>query len=169
MRVVEVFLRQASLVRPLSEQGKLQLASEMSQVEYVLNQWFVSCNVSYEQEPCQQWMRAYRQLLFLETTDICNQPSSLESILHILPQTLVVHQLILRSYPSTQIPLPLAFLAPVVGATEREYSAWLDSHTVDEAMHILGQCLDAYAQQTNKSGLAEYCVLYPVLRRITGT
>ncbi|KAJ3050403.1 hypothetical protein HK102_012304, partial [Quaeritorhiza haematococci] len=39
-RVLDFFLRHASLARPLSEAGKLKLASDMTQLEFALNTWF---------------------------------------------------------------------------------------------------------------------------------
>ena len=46
--ILEYFVRHASMVRPLSEQGKLKLAGEMTQLEFGLSQWFNGLGLKLE-------------------------------------------------------------------------------------------------------------------------
>jgi len=69
--VVSNFVRHASLIRPLSESGKLRLTQDMTQLELSVAQ-IVSDTSSlgwvYEE------LRAFRQLLFLETDAVAQLP-----------------------------------------------------------------------------------------------
>jgi hypothetical protein len=61
-RTLEFFVRQASLVRPLNESGKLKLTSDMTQLEFALNQWMTGTGVKLEHVTGESYkaLRAFR-------------------------------------------------------------------------------------------------------------
>ncbi|KAI8849185.1 Golgi transport complex subunit 5-domain-containing protein [Chytridium lagenaria] len=149
-RILEFFLRHASLARPLSETGKLKLTSDMTQLEFALNQWVSVAGLSLEGV-------SFRQLLFLDLTQVTaiHHTSS-------LPPLIISHHLIVRCHPS--IPLPTS----AFNWTEAQYSEWLDSRNDVEGAGLLSRCLDAYVEEVRRRGEKEFRVEYPVLRTVLG-
>ncbi|KAJ3326392.1 Conserved oligomeric Golgi complex subunit [Blyttiomyces sp. JEL0837] len=156
VRVVDLFLRHASLVRPLfSELGKLKLTSDMTQLEFALNQWTTGSGLKLEVSMGDSYkaLRAFRPLLFLDLTQVTAAHHTAS-----IPPIIVVHHLICRAYPV--IPLPMT----LYNWTEGQYSEWLDGHSDIEAATLLARCLDAYADEVRRRGEKEFRVEYPYIR-----
>ncbi|KAJ3108658.1 Conserved oligomeric Golgi complex subunit [Phlyctochytrium planicorne] len=157
IRVLEFFLRHASLVRPVSESGKLKLTSDMTQLEFALNQWVGAVGLKLENAAGDAYkaLRSFRQLLFLDLPQVTATHHTTG-----LPPAIVMHHIITRCHPT--IPLPMASY----NWTEAQYSEWLDSHSESETLGLLGRCLDFYAEDVRRKGEKEFKVEYPVLRSI---
>ncbi|KAI9339588.1 Golgi transport complex subunit 5-domain-containing protein [Obelidium mucronatum] len=157
-RVIDFFIRQASLIRPLNtEHGKLKLTTDMTQLEFNLNQWISPTGLKLEPAmgPSYKALRSFRQLLFLDL----NQVTALHHTADI-PITLVAHHLIVRAHPLIHLPIT-AF-----GWTELVYSDWLDVHTEAEAIILLGQCLSMYMDDVRRQGGREYRVEFVAVRNL---
>ncbi|POM59116.1 Conserved oligomeric Golgi complex subunit 5 [Phytophthora palmivora] len=65
-RLISVFIRHASLIRPLTENGKLRLANDMAQLELRLEHICPLQNVGVVYEE----LRGFRHMIFLEKSEI---------------------------------------------------------------------------------------------------
>ncbi|KAJ3015917.1 UNVERIFIED_CONTAM: Conserved oligomeric Golgi complex subunit [Siphonaria sp. JEL0065] len=157
-RVIDFFLRQASLIRPLNtEQGKLKLTTDMTQLEFNLNQWIAPTGVKLEAAMGASYkaLRAFRQLLFLDLNQVTAMHHTAD-----IPLALVAHHLIVRAHPLIHLPIT-AF-----GMTEIAYSDWLDVHTEAETVALLGQCLAMYMDDVRRQGGREYRVEFVAVRNL---
>ncbi|KAF5326012.1 hypothetical protein D9611_000129 [Ephemerocybe angulata] len=124
------FLLHISIAKPLSESGKLQMTSDMTELEFALNSFMAQNNQSRRGDNLQalgeeyRALRAMRPLLFLENQDL----SSPEATSH-LPPIIVLHHILVRS----TIPLP----HKLHGWQEAEYVRWLDEHTEQESWTLI--------------------------------
>nr|KAJ3421734.1 Conserved oligomeric Golgi complex subunit [Polyrhizophydium stewartii] len=156
-RVLEIVMRHASMTRPVNEQGKLRIAADMTQLEYLLNQIIGAYDLKLDADMVEahRTLRAFRHLLFIDLAHIPNTPQ----LAHLSP-VLVIHQILVRAHPV--IPLP----TQVFGWSETEYSVWLDSHTTAQALDALDKCLGFYVQDVTRRGETQYCIEYPVARSL---
>ncbi|KAG9300036.1 hypothetical protein G9A89_018313 [Geosiphon pyriformis] len=138
-RILNFWLLQISLVRPLSEAGKLKLTNDITQLEFSLNQVLANHGLSLG-ELGQEYkaLRAFRQLLFLDY-------AKLPSIQHTsdIPLLILLHHIIVRS-PANTLQLP----HKTYGWSEAEYSKWLDEHTDSEGLALVKTSL----RSKDKSG-----------------
>ena len=155
-RILDFFLRHASMVRPLSETGKLKLAGEITQLEFSLSQWFnglsLKLETDFEIQTSYRAFRSFKSFLFLDIGQLLEFHHNEH-----LPPMIVLHHLFVRSYPSISLP-PWHF-----NMTELQYSDWLDAHP-NEGINLLEKCLDIYAEEVKRKGEKEYCPEYPILR-----
>ncbi|KAJ2913475.1 hypothetical protein MD484_g6945, partial [Candolleomyces efflorescens] len=124
------FLLHISIAKPLSEVGKLQMTSDMTELEFALNAFMAENNQAKRGDNLQNLgeeyraLRAMRPLLFLEN----KQLSSAEATAN-LPPLIVLHHILVRS----PIPLP----HKLHGWQEAEYVRWLDEHTDQESWTLI--------------------------------
>ncbi|KAJ3030527.1 Conserved oligomeric Golgi complex subunit, partial [Rhizophlyctis rosea] len=157
-RIIDFFLRHASIVRPLSEPVKMRLAGDMTQLEFTLNQWFTAGHMRLETDVRQSYraLRAFKPLLFLDLNQIASSATTTSS----LPPLVILHHLFSRVYPQIQLP------TIIFGWTEAQYSEWLDTHEESDALDLLERCLDVYVEDVSKKGEKEFCPEYPVIREL---
>jgi hypothetical protein len=144
-RLVVSFVRHVSLVRPLSESGKMKLTADMAQLEFALG----PLRPLRDLPEAYRILRAIRPFLFRETAAI---PDCAE--IEVLQPSVVLHHLFSRAL---QLPSPL------MGMTIPQYYDWLDSHSEEEIWKRLTRCLEIYAQQVNARGEKEFHPIYPVI------
>jgi len=147
-RVLELFVRHASLVRPLSESGKLRLAKDMAELELAVGQ---SLYPVEQLGSAYRALRAFRPLLFLETAQV---PTS--SLIQELPVSVALHHLYSRATQSLVSPHGRA------GLTAGQYSLWMDQHKEEDIWRGIKGTLDAYAKSVKTSG-AEVDSVYDVM------
>ncbi|GMF17272.1 unnamed protein product [Phytophthora lilii] len=111
-RLISVFIRHASLLRPLTENGKLRLANDMAQLELRLENIVPLRNVgaSYEE------LRAFRHMIFLGNSEILRDTT----IDKVRPSN-VWHHLTSRAPPELQLPHQMKHW------TASKYIEWLDT------------------------------------------
>lgn len=174
-RLISVFVRHASLLRPLQENGKLRLANDMAQLELRLEHILPlkTLGAPYEE------LRAFRHMMFLESNSILR-----DSTIDKIRPSNVWHHLISRAPVELQLPHQMKRW------TASKYIDWLDKsagfegrtspsakssellsiaalplgypclkdprtalHAEKEAWKEIGQCLDAYAQRISASAV----------------
>ncbi|KAL6561666.1 Conserved oligomeric Golgi complex subunit [Orobanche minor] len=151
-RVLIFFLRQASLVRPLSESGKLRMARDMAELELVVAQNLFP--VEQLGAPYRA-LRAFRPVIFLETSQLGSSP-----LLRDLPPSVVLHHLYSRAPEDLQSPLQRNKLTPL------QYSLWMDSQGEDQIWKGIKATLDDYATRVRARGDKEFSPIYPLMLKL---
>lgn len=148
-RVLIFFLRHASLVRPLSEAGKLRMARDMAELELAVGQNLFP--VEQLGAPYRA-LRALRPILFLETCQLGASP-----LLQDLPLSVILHHLYSRGPDELQSPMQRNKLTPL------QYSLWLDSQGEDQIWKGIKATLDDYAVKVRARGDKEFSPVYPLM------
>lgn len=151
-RVLIFFIRHASLVRPLSESGKLRMARDMAELELAVGQNLFP--VEKLGAPYRA-LRAFRPLIFLETSQLGSAP-----ILQDLPPSVILHHLYTRGPDELQSPLQRTKLTPL------QYSLWLDSQGEDQIWKGIKATLDDYASSIRARGDKEFSPVYPLMLQL---
>ncbi|XP_073039218.1 LOW QUALITY PROTEIN: conserved oligomeric Golgi complex subunit 5-like [Primulina eburnea] len=156
-RVLIFFIRQASLVRPLSESGKLRMARDMAEIELAVGQ--NSFPVEQLGAPYRT-LRAFRPVIFLETSQLSSSP-----LLQDLPPSVILHHLYSRGPEDLQSPtkeqaLQRNKLTPI------RYSLWMNSQGDDQIWKEIKASLDDYAAKVRARGDKEFSPVYPVMLKI---
>ncbi|KAF8891707.1 Golgi transport complex subunit 5-domain-containing protein [Infundibulicybe gibba] len=128
--VIRTFVLHVSIAKPLGESGKLQLTSDMTELEFALSAFLVENpqskrggNLDSVGEEYRV-LRAMRHLLFLENSQLASQQHTLG-----VPPLIVLHHILVRS----PIPLPHS----LHGWQEAEYVRWVDEHSEVEAWTLV--------------------------------
>lgn len=151
-RVLIFFIRHASLVRPLSESGKLRMARDMAELELAVGQNLYpveQLGVPYRA------LRALRPVIFLETSQLGSSP-----VIQDLPPSVVLHHLYSRGPDELQSPMQRNKLTPL------QYSLWLDSQGEDQIWKGIKATLDDYAVGVRARGDKEFSPVYPLMLSI---
>ncbi|RAL45256.1 hypothetical protein DM860_014666 [Cuscuta australis] len=151
-RVLTFFIRHASLVRPLSESGKLRMARDMAELELAVGQNLFP--VEQLGGPYRS-LRAFRPVIFLETSQLETSP-----LLQDLPASVVLHHLFSRGPDELQSPMQRNRLSPL------QYSLWMDSQGEDQIWRGVKAALDVYAAKVGVRGDKEFCPVYPLMLKL---
>ncbi|KAL7587555.1 conserved oligomeric Golgi complex subunit 5 [Lactuca sativa] len=151
-RVLIFFIRHASLVRPLSESGKLRMARDMAELELSVGQNLYP--VEQLGAPYRA-LRALRPVIFLETSQLGSSP-----VIQDLPPSVVLHHLYSRGPDELQSPMQRNKL------TALQYSLWLDSQGEDQIWKGIKATLDDYAVGVRARGEKEFSPVYPLMLSI---
>ncbi|GLC41103.1 hypothetical protein PLESTM_001156100 [Pleodorina starrii] len=128
-RVLVFFVRHASLLRPLTQAGKLLVAKDLAELQAAVGQ---------QLHPLEQLgapyraVKAFRSLLFTAAPDIGSNP-----LLGELPPDITLQHLFSRLPASIQAPQERSGLTPL------QYSLWLDSHSAEECLRGIAAALAA--------------------------
>ncbi|KAJ6931038.1 oligomeric Golgi complex subunit 5-like [Populus alba x Populus x berolinensis] len=151
-RVLIFFIRHASLVRPLSESGKLRMARDMAELELTVGQYLFPVQ---QLGPPYRALRAFRPLIFLETSQLGASP-----LLQDLPPSVILHHLYTRGPDELESPLQRNRLTPL------QYSLWLDSQAEDQIWKGIKATLDDYAAKVRSRGDKEFSPVYPLMHQL---
>jgi len=137
-RLLELFVRHASLIRDISEGGSLKLAADMAQLEFAVTNL---CRRFEDLGKPYKLFRAFRPLLFQTLDDIPTNPNLGDG----LPYSTVLHFLFSKAPPQLTSPHTVA------GWTVPQYSEWLDDHQEEaERITLIRGTLEAYVQKIRK-------------------
>ncbi|WIA37300.1 hypothetical protein OEZ86_014238 [Tetradesmus obliquus] len=128
-RLLMLWVRQACLLRELSQNSKLVLAKDLGEVQLVVGQGLFPLEAL---GPAHRCLRAFRALLFAEDSSL---PGA--ACLKDLPASLVLHHCFSRLPPSIQSPAELSGMAP------QQYSKWLDQHSSADVAARVAAALQA--------------------------
>ncbi|KAK8941897.1 hypothetical protein KSP40_PGU012215 [Platanthera guangdongensis] len=151
-RVLISFIRHASLIRPLSESGKLRLARDMAELELAVSQNLFP--VEQLGAPYRA-LRSFRPIIFLEISQLRDS-----SLLDDLPPSVILHHLYSRAPDELQSPMQKNRLTPL------QYSLWLDSQGEDQIWKGIKATLDDYELKIRARGDREFSPVYPLMLQI---
>ncbi|CAM8882681.1 unnamed protein product [Rhodiola kirilowii] len=151
-RVLVLFIRHASFVRPLSESGKLRMARDMAELELSVGQNLFP--VEQLGAPYRA-LRAFRPVIFLEVSQLGASP-----LLQDLPLSVILHHLYSRGPDDLESPIQRNRLTP------RQYSLWLESQGEDQIWKGIKATLDDYAAKVRARGDKEFSPVYPLMLRL---
>ncbi|CAI9754931.1 unnamed protein product [Fraxinus pennsylvanica] len=151
-RILIFYIRHASLVRPLSESGKLRMARDMAELELAVGQNLFP--VEQLGAPYRA-LRALRPVIFLETSQMGDSP-----LLQDLPPSVILHHLYSRGPEDLLSPLQRNKLTPV------QYSLWMDSQGEDQIWKGIKSTLDDYAAKVRARGDKEFSPVYSLMLKL---
>ncbi|KAF5370568.1 hypothetical protein D9758_002084 [Tetrapyrgos nigripes] len=145
--VLRTFVLHVSITKPLSESGKLQLTSDMTELEFALNTFLGDSSKSSRDNleivgEEYKVLRAMRPLLFLDNAQLAS-PTHISSV----PMLIVLHHILVRS----PLPLPHA----LHGWQEAEYVRWVDEHSEEEARTLVEGGLTHWEKMQETEGEAD--------------
>ncbi|XP_071153138.1 conserved oligomeric Golgi complex subunit 5-like isoform X1 [Mytilus edulis] len=150
-RCVELFVRHASLIRPLGEGGKLRLAADFAQMELAISPF---CKRIADLGKHYRLLRSFRPLLFQSVEHISMSPALGE----IIPYSTVLHFLFARA--------PVELKSPHVAAdwSISRYSQWLEDHSSEkDKLTLIKGTLEGYVQNVKSRQGREFASIYPVM------
>lgn len=130
-RILTFFVRHASLVKPLTQAGKLQIAKDAGELEATVTQNLVSAD---QVTPALRTFKAFLRLIFLETTEI---EADNHAVRRDMPAAILLHHLFSRTPSYIESPHTRLKLTP------SQYSLWLDEHSEEEVMKFITGAVEA--------------------------
>ncbi|XP_064606457.1 conserved oligomeric Golgi complex subunit 5-like [Liolophura sinensis] len=153
-RCLELFVRHASLVRPLGEGGKLRLAADFAQMELAIAPF---CRRVSDLGKPYRLLRAFRPLLFQTSEHIAQSPALQE----IIPHSTAIHFLFARA------PSELRSVYQLSDWSISRYSQWLDEHPSEkDRLMLIKGTLEAYVQYVRSRQGKEFTPLYPIMLKL---
>ncbi|KAM7130595.1 conserved oligomeric Golgi complex subunit 5 isoform 2-T2 [Ciconia maguari] len=150
-RAIELFIRNASLIRPLGEGGKMRLAADFAQMELAvapLCRRVSDLGKSYRQ------LRSFRPLLFQTSEHIASSPALGE----VIPFSIILQFLFTRAPPELKSPFQRAEWSIA------RYSQWLDDHPSEkDRLALIRGALEAYVQSVRTREGKEFAPVYPIM------
>ncbi|KAF9264225.1 hypothetical protein L218DRAFT_1028995 [Marasmius fiardii PR-910] len=134
--VLKIFVIHVSITRPLSESGKLQMTSDMTELEFALNAFMIDPQTkrgdsldSVGDEYVA--LRGMRPLLFLDNEHLAS-PTHTSG----LPPLIVLNHILVRS----PLPLPHTYH----GWQDAEYVRYVDEHSEQQVWSLVESALDRW-------------------------
>ncbi|KAL7281218.1 hypothetical protein ACG7TL_004526 [Trametes sanguinea] len=128
--VIKTFVLHASIAKPLGENGKLQLTTDMTELEFGLSAFM---SEKTQSKRGADWdavggdyraLRGMRQLLFLDNAALASPKHTAG-----LPPLIVLHHILVRS--------PITLPHALHGWAEAEYVRWVEEHSEEEAWTLV--------------------------------
>ncbi|KAM6437523.1 conserved oligomeric Golgi complex subunit 5 [Liasis olivaceus] len=150
-RAIEIFIRNASLLRPLGEGGKMRLAADFAQMELAVAPL---CRRVSDLGKSYRLLRSFRPMLFQTSELISNSPA----VGDIIPFSTIIQFLFTRAPPELKSPFQRA------DWTIARYSRWLDDHPAEkDRLVLIRGALEAYVQSVRSREGKEFAPVYPVM------
>ncbi|TFY53434.1 hypothetical protein EVG20_g10116 [Dentipellis fragilis] len=143
--VIKTFVLHVSIVKPLDESGKLQLTTDMTELEFALGAFLLenpqskrSGNLDVVGDDYKM-LRAMRPLLFLDNSSLASPQRTAG-----LPPLIVLHHIFVRS--------PIDLPHKLHGWQETEYVRWVEEHSEEEALTLIDGTLSHWEKITESEG-----------------
>ncbi|CAO3639916.1 unnamed protein product [Cunninghamella echinulata] len=159
--ILNVFVFQASLVRPLSEAGKLKLAGDMAEIEFTVSQFISEYGGRIEDIGIEyKGLRAFRPLLFLDSAQLTAQHHSAG-----LPPIALIHHLIVRSQSTAH---PLTLPHTVYDLSREEYMKWMNAQTQKESVQLALDAINRGSKisATELNDIPEYRFILTIIEQV---
>ncbi|XP_040007214.1 conserved oligomeric Golgi complex subunit 5 isoform X2 [Xiphias gladius] len=153
-RAIELFIRHASLLRPLGEGGKMRLAADFAQMEMAVGP--LCRRVSDLGKPYRM-LRSFRPLLFQTSELIASSPA----VGDLIPYSTLLHFLFTRAPSELKSPNQRAEWSIA------RYSQWLDDHPSErDRLTLIRGALEAYVQSVRARQGKEFAPIYPIMLQL---
>ncbi|XP_040199470.1 conserved oligomeric Golgi complex subunit 5 [Rana temporaria] len=150
-RAIELFIRNASLLRPLGEGGKMRLAADFAQMELAVAPL---CRRVADLGKSYRLLRSFRPLLFQTSEHIANSTS----VGDLIPFSVILQFLFTRAPPELKSPYQRAEWSIA------RYSQWLDDHPSEkDRLVLIRGALEAYVQSVKAREGKEFAPVYPIM------
>lgn len=171
--VIRTFVLHISIAKPLGESGKLQLTSDMTELEFALGAFMAvgggrGANLETLGDDYRA-LRAMRSVTTLAKTTLCPRLTVSRPLLFLenaeltspkhtsgLPPLIVLHHILVRS--------PVQLPHEVHGWLEAEYVRWVNEHSEGEAWSLVESGLSRW-EQMNKGEETKEALEYVGLAR----
>ncbi|KAG8508487.1 Conserved oligomeric Golgi complex subunit 5, partial [Galemys pyrenaicus] len=150
-RAIELFIRNASLIRPLGESGKMRLAADFAQMELAVGPF---CRRVSDLGKPYRMLRSFRPLLFQTNEHVAKSPT----LGDIIPFSIVIQFLFTRAPPELKSPFQRAEWS------HARFSQWLDDHPSEkDRLLLIRGALEAYVQSVRSREGKEFAPVYPIM------
>uniref|UniRef100_A0A8C1IEF3 Conserved oligomeric Golgi complex subunit 5 n=1 Tax=Cyprinus carpio TaxID=7962 RepID=A0A8C1IEF3_CYPCA len=150
-RAITLFIRHASLLRPLSEGGKMRLAADFAQMELAVAPL---CRRVSDLGKAYRLLRSFRPLLFQTSEHI----ASSQALGDLIPYSTILHFLFNRAPAELKSPHQRAEWSI------SRYSQWLDDHPSEkDRLTLIRGALEAYVQSVRARQGKEFAPVYPIM------
>ncbi|XP_007504497.2 conserved oligomeric Golgi complex subunit 5 [Monodelphis domestica] len=150
-RAIKLFVRNASLLRPLGEGGKMRLAADFAQMELAVAPL---CRRVSDLGKSYRLLRSFRPLLFQTSEHVANSPA----LGDIIPFSIIIHFLFTRAPAELKSPFQRAEWS------HARYSQWLDDHPSEkDRLLLIRGALEAYVQSVKSREGKEFAPVYPIM------
>ncbi|KAM6152341.1 conserved oligomeric Golgi complex subunit 5 isoform 2-T2 [Erethizon dorsatum] len=153
-RAIELFIRNASLIRPLGEGGKMRLAADFAQMELAVGPF---CRRVSDLGKSYRMLRSFRPLLFQTSEHVANSPALGE----IIPFSVILQFLFTRAPAELKSPFQRAEWS------HARFSQWLDDHPSEkDRLLLIRGALEAYVQSVRSREGKEFAPVYPIMLQL---
>ncbi|XP_036285618.1 conserved oligomeric Golgi complex subunit 5 [Pipistrellus kuhlii] len=150
-RAIELFIRNASLIRPLGEGGKMRLAADFAQMEMAVGPF---CRRVSDLGKSYRMLRSFRPLLFQTSEHVASSPALGDTI----PFSIIIQFLFTRAPPELKSPFQRAEWS------HARFSQWLDDHPSEkDRLLLIRGALEAYVQSVRSREGKEFAPVYPIM------
>uniref|UniRef100_A0A8C0A6G3 Conserved oligomeric Golgi complex subunit 5 n=1 Tax=Bos mutus grunniens TaxID=30521 RepID=A0A8C0A6G3_BOSMU len=150
-RAIELFIRNASLIRPLGEGGKMRLAADFAQMELAVGPF---CRRVSDLGKSYRMLRSFRPLLFQTNEHVASSPA----LGDIIPFSIIIQFLFTRAPPELKSPFQRAEWS------HARFSQWLDDHPSEkDRLLLIRGALEAYVQSVRSREGKEFAPVYPIM------
>uniref|UniRef100_A0A671K813 Conserved oligomeric Golgi complex subunit 5 n=1 Tax=Sinocyclocheilus anshuiensis TaxID=1608454 RepID=A0A671K813_9TELE len=153
-RAITLFIRHASLLRPLSEGGKMRSAADFAQMELAVAPL---CRRVSDLGKAYRLLRSFRPLLFQTSEHI----ASSQALGDLIPYSTILHFLFTRAPAELKSPHQRAEWSI------SRYSQWLDDHPSEkDRLTLIRGALEAYVQSVRARQGKEFAPVYPIMLQL---
>ncbi|XP_054582614.1 conserved oligomeric Golgi complex subunit 5 isoform X2 [Eptesicus fuscus] len=150
-RAIELFIRNASLIRPLGEGGKMRLAADFAQMEMAVGPF---CRRVSDLGKSYRMLRSFRPLLFQTSEHVASSPALGDTI----PFSIIIQFLFTRAPTELKSPFQRAEWS------HARFSQWLDDHPSEkDRLLLIRGALEAYVQSVRSREGKEFAPVYPIM------
>uniref|UniRef100_A0A9L0JEH5 Conserved oligomeric Golgi complex subunit 5 n=1 Tax=Equus asinus TaxID=9793 RepID=A0A9L0JEH5_EQUAS len=150
-RAIELFIRNASLIRPLGESGKMRLAADFAQMELAVGPF---CRRVSDLGKSYRMLRSFRPLLFQTSEHVASSPA----LGDVIPFSTVIQFLFTRAPAELKSPFQRAEWS------HARFSQWLDDHPSEkDRLLLIRGALEAYVQSVRSREGKEFAPVYPIM------
>ncbi|XP_043444533.1 conserved oligomeric Golgi complex subunit 5 [Prionailurus bengalensis] len=150
-RAIELFIRNASLIRLLGEGGKVRLAADFAQMELAVSPF---CRRVSDLGKSYRMLRSFRPLIFQKNEHVATSPA----LGDVIPFSIIIQFLFTRAPPELKSPFQRAEWS------HARFSQWLDDHPSEkDRLLLIRGALEAYVQSVRSREGKEFAPVYPIM------
>ena len=167
---MELFIRHASILRPMSNSCRQRLINDSQQLEVIIQS--ILCPKLTELGVHYKQLKAFRHLLTLGSPLDVSSASSLgpdvvdETFYSSVLNESLTYSVLLH-YLFTFAPMEMKSPMQSLDWSPQKYSDWLDKHTGEkERLIVVKNCLEAYVAQVKARNEKKFASVYPLMIRL---